>query len=338
MASDAATFGRVRRAALSVVAPFLGLAIVVAIFWIYGKVAKPDATFLSAFRMTLIAKQTAIVGMGALGMTIVIISAGIDLSVGSILALTSVVLALALRAGWAPLAAVGATLAVGAAAGLVNGLLVTTLRLVPFIVTLGTMLLFRGLAEQLAGQNKIPAEAPPWIATLLDPPGADHWQLVSTGVWMVIILGVATALALRTTVFGRHVFAIGSNEAAARLCGLPIVGIKLAVYSIGGFFMALAGLFEFANLNKQGNPTSGAGLELEIIAAVVIGGGSLNGGRGSVLGSLIGALMMTTLRSGCVFAEVPDPIQKIVIGAIIVGAVAVDQMKWGRAPLPRMSQ
>ena len=127
---------------------------------------------------------------------------------------------------------------------------------------------------------------------------------------MVIILGVATALALRTTVFGRHVFAIGSNEAAARLCGLPIVGIKLAVYSIGGFFMALAGLFEFANLNKQGNPTSGAGLELEIIAAVVIGGGSLNGGRGSVLGSLIGALMMTTLRSGCVFAEVPDPIQR----------------------------
>ena len=170
MASDAATSGRARRAALSVVAPFLGLAIVVAIFWFYGKVAKPDATFLSAFRMTLIAKQTAIVGMGALGMTIVIISAGIDLSVGSILALTSVVLALALRAGWAPLAAVGATLAVGAAAGLVNGLLVTTLRLVPFIVTLGTMLLFRGLAEQLAGQNKIPAEAPPWIATLLDPP------------------------------------------------------------------------------------------------------------------------------------------------------------------------
>jgi ribose/xylose/arabinose/galactoside ABC-type transport system permease subunit len=319
----------VRQALWAAVAPFLGLLLVVAIFWVYGWIVKPDATFLSAFRMTLIVKQTAIVGVGALGMTIVILSAGIDLSVGSILALTSVVLALTLRAGHEPAAALALTLGSGVAAGLVNGFLVTGLRLVPFIVTLGTMLLFRGVAEQMSGEKKLPASAPPWLAGFLDPPQEGSVKVVCTGVWIVAILGLLTALLLRHSVFGRQVVAIGSNETAARLSGLPVQRVKIAVYAIGGFFMALAGIFEFANLNQQGNPTSGNGIELEIIAAVVIGGGSLNGGRGSILGSLVGALMMTTLRSGCVFAEVPDPVQKIVIGAIIIGAVAVDNLRQG---------
>jgi ribose transport system permease protein len=311
----------------SAVAPFLGLVLVVAIFSIYGQIAKPDTAFLSGFRMALIAKQTAIVGMGALGMTVVIILGGIDLSVGSLLALTSVVLAASLRDGLSPASALGLTLLAGTAAGLVNGLLVTGLRLVPFIVTLGTMLLFRGLAEEISDQKKIQAAAPGWMSSLLDPPAAGSFQLVCTGVWILAGLGVVLALILRYTTFGRHVFAIGSNEAAARLCGLHVARTKIAVYALAGFFMGLAGLFEFNNLNRQGSPTSGVGLELDIIAAVVIGGGSLAGGHGSVLGSLVGALLMTTLRSGCVYAEVPDPVQKIVIGAIIVAAVAIDQLR-----------
>ncbi|MBI3819081.1 MAG: ABC transporter permease [Planctomycetes bacterium] len=309
------------------VAPFLGLFIVVAIFYIYGKIIKPDSTFLTAFRLALIAKQTAIVGMGALGMTIIIIAGGIDLSVGSMLALTTVVLAKTLNSGNGAAIALAATLAAGVLAGLFNAILITILRLVPFIVTLGTMLLFRGVAEQLSDQRKVSADAPAWIASLLDPPSDGSFQFFSSGVWLVILFAFIVAGILRYTTFGRHVVAIGSNESAARLCGIPIHRVKIAVYAIGGFFMALAGMFEFANLNKQGNPTSGIGLELDIIAAVVIGGGSLNGGRGSVAGSLVGALMMTTLRNGCVFAEVPDPIQKIVIGAIIVGAVAIDQLR-----------
>lgn len=312
------------------VAPFAGLAIVVILFWIWGRIAKPDAEFLSAFRMTLIAKQTAIVGMGALGMTVIIVAGGIDLSVGSLLALTSVVLALCLRAGMNPIIALALTLIAGVLAGLVNGVLVTALRIVPFIVTLGTMLLFRGLAEELSSQNKIQAPAPAWLATLLDPPAEGSVKLVCTGVWIVIALAVVLAFVLRASVFGRHVFALGSNESAARLCGLPVARIKIAVYALGGLFMGLAGVFEFDNLNRQGNPTSGVGLELEVIAAVVIGGGSLSGGRGSVLGSLVGALLMTTLRSGSVFAEVPDPVQKIMIGAIIIGAVAIDQVRQRR--------
>jgi ribose transport system permease protein len=311
----------------SALAPFLGLLVVVAIFWTYGRFAKPDATFLSGFRLTLVAKQTAIVGMGALGMTAIVAAGGIDLAVGSLLALCAVVLAVTLNAGMAPVLAFAVTVVAGVAGGLVNGTLITGLKLVPFIATLGTMLFFRGLAEEVADSKKVAADAPAWIATLLDPPGDGSAKVVCTGVWIVIVLGVLLAFVLRATVFGRHLFAIGSNESAARLCGVPVAATKLAVYGLGGFFTALAGVFEFANLNRQGNPESGGGLELEIIAAVVIGGGSLSGGRGSVLGSLVGALMMTTLRSGCVFAEVPDPIQKIVIGAIIVGAVAIDRFR-----------
>ena len=135
---------------------------------------------------------------------------------------------------------------------------------------------------------------------------------------------------MRLTVFGRHVFAIGSNEATARLCGVNVPWTKIIVYALAGFFMALAGIFSFSELAKQGDPEAGRGMELDIIAAVVIGGGSLSGGRGSVLGSIVGALTMTTLRSGCVYAQVSDPVQNIIIGGIIVAAVAVDQLTQSR--------
>ena len=309
----------------SLVAPFVGLLVVVVIFVTYQELYKPEAVFLSTFRMTLIAKQTAIVGMGALGMTVIIISGGIDLSAGSLLALSAVALAVLLEASVQPVLAVAAVLGVGIVAGAMNGVLITGLRLVPFIVTLGMMLVFRGLAEQVSDQKKIQAPAPDWLATLLDPPPDESYRMVCTGVWMVIVLGLLLTAVLRYSVFGRYVFAIGSSEATARLCGIHVPVVKVAVYALGGLFMALAGIFDFNDLNKQGNPTSGIGLELEIIAAVVIGGGSLSGGRGSVLGSMVGALTMTTLRSGCVYAGVSDPIQKVVIGSIIISAVAVDQ-------------
>ena len=311
--------------------PFVVLLIVVAIFFLYGLRAKPDSPFLSAYRSTLIAKQTVIVGMGALGMTVIIISGGIDLSVGAILALAAVSLAVGLRDGLDPLWAAAIVLVVGTVAGAINGILVTALRLVPFIVTLGTMLAFRGLAEQLAHQEKIAiAEAPQWLATLLDPPPPGSHQLMATGAWLVVIMGAALAAVMHFTVFGRHVYAIGSNEATARLCGINVPRTKIIVYALGGLFMALAGLFSFSDLGSQGDPGAGLGMELDIIAAVVIGGGSLSGGRGSVLGSIVGALTMTTLRSGCVYAQVSDPIQKIVIGGIIIAAVAVDQFTQGR--------
>lgn len=305
--------------------PFVGLAVVVTIFVVYQWWTDAPTAFLSPVRMTLIAKQSTIIAMGALGMTLIIISGGIDLSAGSLLALHAVLLAILLKAGIHPVAVVAIVLVCGLAAGAFNGILITSLRLVPFIVTLGTMLVYRGLAERISDQRKIQAPAPDWLSTLLDPPSSGSWQLVSTGAWMVVVFGLLLAIVLRQTVFGRYVFAIGSNEATARLCGLPVPAVKIAVYALGGFFMAIAGIFDFNDLNKQGSPTSGLGDELNIIAAVVIGGGSLSGGRGSVLGSIVGALTMTTLRHGCIYVGLSDPIQKMVIGGIIIAAVAIDQ-------------
>jgi ribose transport system permease protein len=311
--------------------PFVVLLIVVGIFATYGWIQKPSAPFVSPLRMTLIAKQTAIVGVGALGMTVIMISGGIDLSVGSILAVAAVSLAALLRDGANPVWAATLVLVIGLGVGAINGILVTALRLVPFIVTLGTMMIYRGAAEQVAHQNKIAiGDAPQWLATLVDPPAAGSMQLISTAAWLVVLFGIVLAVVLHFTVFGRHVFAVGSNEATARLCGVNVSRTKILVYALGGLFMALAGLFSFSEENNQGNPDAGLGMELYIIAAVVIGGGSLSGGRGSVLGSIVGALTMTVLKSGCGYMGVGDSIEKIVIGSIIIIAVAIDQLTQGR--------
>jgi ribose transport system permease protein len=308
-------------------APFAGLLFVIALFTIWGLVTKPDVAFLSGFRLALIAKQTAIVGMGAIGMTVVIAAGGIDLSIGSLLALCAVVFALMLDAGVDPALAVAAVLLVGTLGGALNGRLVTWLGLAPFVVTLGTMLVFRGLAEAVSSQHTVRAEAPPWIANLLDPPATSGAPLCAWAVWIVIAAGSVLALVMHAGVFGRHVVAVGANETAARLCGIAVEWTKIRVYAIAGLCTAIAAVFEFANLGSQGSPSSGNGFELEVIAAVVIGGGSLNGGRASVVGSLAGALMMSTLRSGCVYVEIPDPVQKIVMGAIILAAVALDRSR-----------
>jgi ribose transport system permease protein len=311
----------------SSLAPLAGLALVAAILFAWGLAAKPDDPFFTAYRVSLVAKQSAIVGMGALGMTALIAAGGIDLSIGSLCALCSVVLAVALNAGWPPALALLATLAAGALGGALNGRLVTMLRIPPFIGTLGTMLVFRGMAEHIADLRKIPAEPPQWIASLLYPPAASGIPLVCAAVWIVIAAGVVLSFVLRRTVFGRHVFAVGSNENAARVCGVRVDGVKVLVYTLAGACAAVAGLFAFVDLAAQGDPGTGLGLELDVIAAVVIGGGSLSGGRGSIAGSLLGAFFMAVLANGCTLTAVPTYVQEIVVGAIIVAAVALDRVR-----------
>jgi ribose transport system permease protein len=137
------------------------------------------------------------------------------------------------------------------------------------------------------------------------------------------------SLVLRFTIFGRYVFALGSNEQTARLCGLNVPALKVAVYTLGGLFVSLAGVYQFAKLNV-GNPTSGVGLELKVIAAAVIGGASLSGGRGTILGTLAGALLMQTISSGCTQLEIRNPVQDIILGVIIVAAVTIDQIRQRR--------
>ncbi len=306
--------------------PFLGLALVVLTF---ALISGSATRFLSPFNLRIVLAQTVIVAVAAIGMTQIIVSGGIDLSVGAVIALTGVLTALGLNAGWPPLLAVAAGIVAGGVAGVVNALIVTRLRVVPFIATLGTLGIARGLAKWIASEQTV---NPPdtWVGTLLVTFPQPAWLIVSPGVWIAIALAILAAIVLRATVFGRHVFALGSNESAARACGIPIERLKVWIYGTAGLLFGLAGVFQMSRL-RQGDPTVAIGAELDVIAAVVIGGGSLTGGEGSILGSMIGALIMAFLRNGCQQMGWPAYVQEIIIGAIIVLAVALDRWRASRS-------
>jgi ribose transport system permease protein len=285
--------------------------------------------FFAPANVELMARQAAIVCMAALGMTVVIATGGIDLSVGSIIALATVVIALMLRADQPPLLAALAGVGAAAVCGLINGIVITRLRVVPFIVTLGTMLIVRGAAKGLAEERRI--EAPTtWLNDLLR---TRNGNMLPGGIWAVIVLALIVAGILRYTRFGRHVFAIGSNERMARLCGVAISRTKIIVYTMSAALAGMAGLLQFSKLSV-GDPTVAIGLELDVIAAVIIGGGSLTGGRGTVLGTIIGAGIMTIIQIGCSQKGLPNWVQQIVTGGIIVVAVALDRVRSSRDVSP----
>ncbi len=314
------------RAWLTRLGPALGLVLVVAVF---ALLSDAPARYLSSFNLRIVLSQTVIVALGAIGMTIVIISGGIDLSVGATIALTGVVAALGIDAGWPTALAAAAGVLAGGAVGLANGVLITGLRVVPFIATLGMLGIARGLAKWLAHEQTVNVP-PTWVNDLLVTFPRPSWLVLPPGVWITLALALLTATVLRRTVFGRRVFALGSNELAARACGIATGRLKLWVYGSAGLLFGLAGVMQLSRL-RQGDPTVAIGTELDVIAAVVIGGGSLQGGEGSVAGSVIGALIMAFLRNGCQQMGWPNYIQEIIIGAIIVVAVAVDRVRagWG---------
>jgi ribose transport system permease protein len=300
----------------------IGLALVAAIF---GSLV--GAQFFAPANLELMARQTAIVGMAALGMTMVIVAGGIDLSVGSVIALSTVVIALLLKGDYGPWVAALGGIGAGAICGLANGLLITRLRVVPFIVTLGTMLIVRGAAKGLADERRI--EAPTtWLNDLLRS-GA-RGALLPPGIWLVVVLALVVGGVLGYTRFGRHLFAIGSNERMARLCGVRVERCKVAMYAAAAAFAGAAGLLQFSKLSV-GDPTVAVGLELDVIAAVIIGGGSLSGGRGTVAGTLVGATIMTLIQIGCSQKGLPNWVQQIVTGGIIVAAVALDRARSARS-------
>ena len=306
------------KSAITLLGPFIALLVVYTIFGMMN-----SAMFTQDVLLSLLT-QTVIVGTAAIGMTLIIISGGIDLSVGSIIALCGVFAATLVTHTSAPVVFLG-TIALGAFCGLINGSLTVGLRLLPFIITLGTMQIFRG-AGKIATKGT-PVNLPfdvtafkPWMG------GAG----IPWGVWLMILLVILFSMILRYTRFGRHIFAVGSNEHTATLCGVNVGKVKLFVYMISG---ALAGLAAVMNVAKssQGDPTTASGLELDIIAAVVIGGASLSGGEGTVLGALIGALLMTTIRTGCVLNGIPTPWTEVITGAIIIIAVIIDRLRQRKA-------
>ncbi len=330
--------------------PLLGLLVVVVVFGLieYRVAGAEDrpARFLSLESAQAVLSYTSLFGVAALGMTLIIIAGGIDLSAGTAIALAATVTAWFYREGFAytetwradapllgtvvlSLVAILGGMLTGCLCGFINGGLISLLRLVPFIVTLGTMTAFQGIGRTIAGDTPVRAfgKVPEAVLSLQKPYPDPEWLMVSPGVWIMLVLGGLVALMLRYTVFGRHVYAIGSNEATARLCGINVVRTRIWVYTLAGLFVGVAGLYQFTVLAGEGDPASGLGLELKVIAAVVIGGGSLNGGRGSILGTISGACIMGVIQHGSVLIGVADRYQDILIGLIIIAAVTLDQFR-----------
>ncbi len=310
---------------LTALGPLIGLLFVMGLFCL-SPVVRPY--FLTGGNFKIILTQTVIVATSALGMTLIIVSGGIDLSVGSVVALTSVVAAKLVLSGMSPIVAVIGTVLAGGLIGCVNGAIIAMLRMMPFIVTLGMMGVVRGAAKWMADNQTV---NPP-VSSLNRIMGLSRPQdllPLPTGVWVAIFLAILMAIVLRQTVFGRYIFAIGSNEATARLCGIRVPLQKFLIYSIAGLFFGLAGLMQFSRLT-QGDPSVAIGLELDVIAAVVIGGASLSGGTGSIMGSMIGALMMAVLRNGSNQMGWPTYMQEIIIGIVIVLAVGLDKWRQSR--------
>ena len=283
----------------------------------------PEHSFLRSQIFLTMGRQSVVVAICALGMTLVIITGGIDLSTGSLVALTTVIVARLLKGGASPAVAVSAAIGAATVVGVLIGLCVGRFRLMPFVVTLGAMTVLRGSAIGLASEQKIDCDAKGLDRVL-------EASLSAPGIWIAVGLAGVLALVLGYTRFGRHVFAVGSNEAAARLCGIDAGRVKILVYALSSMLVGVAGVMEFSTLTV-GDPTDSVGLELDVIAAVVIGGAPLAGGEGSILGSVFGALLMTVIRTGAVHMGMPSWVQHIVTGVIIFVAVAVDSARRRRA-------
>ncbi len=278
-----------------------------------------DHEFLSVSNLTAVALQSSINAIIAIGMTLVIVTAGIDLSVGSIAGLASVVAAtVMLTHGFVP--GVVAGLAAGLVAGAVNGLLIARVGLAPFIVTLGTLTLFRGAAlVYTSGQPiySIPAGFRSVFAGSIGP--------IPTPVIIAIVVAVIFDFVLRRTSFGEHIIAIGGNEEAARLCGVAVGPVKALVYVIAGALAALGGFVLVARIGAA-EPIGGTGYELDAIAATVIGGTSLFGGVGTIGGTIVGALILGGLRNGLTLLNVQSFWQQVASGIVIIIAVSIDKL------------
>ncbi|MBM7706003.1 ribose transport system permease protein [Chryseomicrobium aureum] len=297
--------------------PFLGLFLIVTIITILN----PD--FLSVSNLLNVLRQVSINAIIAFGMTFVILTGGIDLSVGSILALTGAVTAGMMAGGTDPILAMLLGLILGALLGAVNGVLIAKGNVAPFIATLATMTIYRGL-------TLVYTEGRP-ISGLGD---SLTFQMLGKGYFLGIPVPVVTMLIsfgilyfiLKKTTFGRRVYAVGGNEEASKLSGIKTGRIKIYVYSLTGFLSALAALILTSRLNSA-QPTAGQMFELDAIAAVVLGGTSLTGGRGWIVGTLIGALIIGVLNNGLNLIGVSSFFQQVVKGLVILFAVLIDRKK-----------
>ncbi|MCL4793400.1 MAG: ABC transporter permease [Bryobacteraceae bacterium] len=278
-------------------------------------------SFLRPDNLTSVIRQTAVINIIALGMTVIMVAGGIDLSVGSMMAFSGLLGCLVMENGGGAGAGIAAGVAAGLVLGTLNGLGVARLRINPFIVTLGAMGIYRGLA--LIASNGMPVQNLPAGFSFL---GEGRLLGAPFVLWVLVACALAVHVLLERTRMGRYAFAIGSNPEAAYYSGVPVAFHTTAVYAVGGLMVGLAGMIESSRL-MTGQPTAGQGYELQAIAAVVIGGGSLRGGEGSVVGTLTGAFIMGLLANGSDLLGISPYLQQAIIGAVIVAAVFVDELR-----------
>lgn len=274
--------------------------------------------FLTTSNLMNVVRQMAVTTIVAVGMTFVIVSGGIDLSVGAIVAFSGVMAADVLASTGSPLLAVGAALGIGLLAGVVNGFITAKFRIAGFITTLAAMQAFRGLGYIYTDGTPIPAQSEEF--TLL---GVGYLLGVPVPVWFMAVVVALGAILLRRTRFGRYTYAVGGNETAARWTGLPVERTVAGVYVLTGVLSGLAGAILTARLGS-GQPSAGTGLELDAIAAVVLGGTSLAGGRGRISGTVIGCILVAVLSNGLTLLNISSYWQMVVKGVIIVVAVVLD--------------
>jgi ribose transport system permease protein len=313
--------------------PWVGFVGVLLLFTVLIGIKGELPKFLAAGNLRVLLHEGTIPAVVALGMLLVLISGGIDLSVGAVVALVTVVTmrvyaGMYTASGPSPvnsLLAVAAGVLVGGVCGLVNGLLVTRLKLPPFVATLGMFSIARGVAVWIADRKVLAfplGSGPKWVDALASVEG----EFINPGLWSLVLLAVLTAVLLHFTVLGRHLYAVGSNEATARLCGVNVNRTKLIVYTLAGLLTGWAGVIMFAHSNS-GNPTLGEQLELDVITAVVIGGASLAGGKGTVVGALLGVAILGLIKNGVSLFDVPVEMQYILIGVLLLANVSLNQWR-----------
>lgn len=302
-----------------------GLVLISLALSVATKVKTGKNLFLTPDNLLTLLRQASFNAIMAVGVSVVILTAGIDLSIGSVWAWSSCVMAyLCVNKDWSWTTAALAGLGVGLVCGWVNGFGVTTLRLPPFVATLGMMSIARGLAEVITGGFQISG-----LPTAFQWLGQGTIARMPVPVLIAFAVIVTTWILMRFTRIGRHLYAVGGNEMAARLSGVPVTKVKLFAYAYCGTLAALAGLLSTARMGSV-RPSDALGYELDAIAAAVIGGISLMGGQGSVLGTAIGAALIGVLRNGMVLLDVSAFWQKVVIGLVIFVAVALDYLVWRR--------
>lgn len=281
--------------------------------------------------------QTSVIGLLAIGMTMVIITGGIDLSVGSVLALSGVISGLAIKAGIPVVPAMALGILTGSLAGFVNGLVITKMRITPFVATLGMMMIARGIALQLTGAAPISRLGEAFgvlgngsFFRLVEMQDNGFPKVIFAGIpypaVLLVIVAFLGAFILQRRQIGRHIFSVGSNEEAARLSGVNVTRTKIFAYTASGALAGIAGMVLMSRLITV-QPNEGVMYELDAIAASVIGGASLMGGVGSVSGSMIGAFIIGVLRNGLNMAGTSAFVQQIIIGVVVIGAVYIDQIR-----------